>query len=156
MTRKYVGSENEQCKKFASFLQAQKIPFMRLACEIPTKHFGMLRMFKQQGFVSGYPDYFILLHNDKFPGLAIEMKSTVGAYPTQSGKDPQHDFLLHLSRLGYIVYVCKGTEYAEMAVNNYLGGVYGHLYLPQVHSQSRRPKMMARCYNILLEEAEQR
>lgn len=154
MPRKYIGSENQQCKEFASYLQAQNIPFMRLACEIPTKHFGMLKMFKQQGFQSGYPDYFILLHNDKFPGLCIEMKSTTGAYPTQSGKDPQHEYLLFLARLGYITYVCKGAEYAQMATENYKAGFYGHLYLPQVHSQSRRPKMMARCYNIILEEIE--
>ena len=151
MPRVYKNHEAKECVDYAEYLHSINYPFMRLACEIPTKSFGVLRTLQKQGFESGYPDYFGLAGNKKYKGLVVEMKSLVGNYPVQTGKDPQHEFLLLLARLGWAVYVCKGAEVAIEVTKNFLDNKIGHIYLPQEHSYSRRPKMVGRCYNLLLD-----
>jgi hypothetical protein len=149
MARAYRNQETPECIAYAEYLHSINYPFMRLACEIPTTNFGILKNLKKQGFEKGYPDFFGLAQNKEYKGLVVEMKSLVGNFPVATGADEQHEFLLLLAKLGCAVYVCKGAEVAIEVTKNFLDNKIGHIYLPQEHSYSRRPRMVGRCYNLL-------
>lgn len=147
MARVYNRYEDRECAILADYLRDNKLYFMRIACEIPTKRMGVIRRMQREGFQAGYADYFLYEPTDNFPGLFIEMKHQDGNFPVKTGKDPQHSMLLSYARKGYITYVCKGAESAIKAIEYYFEGIYKTIY---IEGKNKKPREMGRCYNILI------
>ena len=70
---------------------------------------------KATGYKKGFPDLFIYEPNDKFNGLAIELK-VIGSYPSAH----QKEWISNLNNKGYYAQVCKGFEQTSELINKYL------------------------------------
>lgn len=147
----YKYQEGKECQEFAQFLITNKIPFMRIASEIPSKSFGIINQRKKEGFQAGYPDFFVFAARGKYHGLAVEMKSLVGNFPTMTGKDPQHEFLKSMARQDYATYVTKGAESAIFVTELYLkeGKVTD---IMKMREGKKLPQKFTRCYNQLCQQ----
>lgn len=152
---KYTRREDLCCTKYATYLKENKIPFMRLACEIPTTRMAVINRLKREGFQAGYPDYVIIrpFYKDGImihPGLCVEMKHEEGNMPTKNSD--QHKFLTSMALQGYVTYVTRGADIAQLVTERYLTtGEYSHLYDINIPRNGIR-KCLARCYNILIKE----
>lgn len=145
--RPYKRYEDLSCFEFSEYLRDNKIDFIRICSEIPTRNFAVLARMRKEGWESGIPDYFITQPTKSAPGLFIEMKHDDGNFPVQTGKDKQHTILLSLARQGYICYVCKGAQAAIEAVEKYFKGTYQHLFVTD--NRTQRTKEIGRCYNLI-------
>ena len=155
VTKKYVRREDAHCTRYADYLRVNNLPFMRIACEIPTNRMSVIYRMKREGFRAGYADYMVYkpyYENGviKFPGLFVEMKHEGGSMPTMNGSNPQHMVLLSYARNGYITYVTRGADIAILVTEMYLGGEYKSLYSDDIPRNGRK-KVLARCYNTLEE-----
>jgi len=148
--RVYKQYENRECIAFAEYLKEHGIPFMRIACEIPTKSFGVLASLRRQGFQSGYPDFYIYAPSDPYHALAVEMKKVGGAYPVQTGKDLQDTILKSMAMENVATFVTMGAEVAIKVTETYFNEPYklGNVYA--VQEGVRKPKQIGRFYNLLV------
>ena len=69
---------------------------------------------KETGYKRGFPDLFIYEPNNKYNGLAIELKTKLG-YPSKH----QKDWINKLSKRGYYACVCKGLDSTISTIKSY-------------------------------------
>jgi len=76
---------------------------------------------KEEGFVPGVADLFLMVPIGGWHGLFIEMKKSKGVQSDVS--DVQREFLGRANLIGYRAEVCFGFDQARVVIDDYLRGV---------------------------------
>ena len=134
----YVRREDAECLKLAKFLQEHHLDYVRIASEIPTKNFGVIKRLQKEGWRSGEPDFFLAMPVKNWAGLWLEMKSDHNHFPTT--KSDQHKILLMRAKSGYASFCCRSGESAIKVVEGYLNNKWEL-------SMMQGKKELIRCYN---------
>jgi hypothetical protein len=79
------------------------------------RNIGTAIKLKKEGVMAGVPDLFLMMPNNNYHGLWIEMKIKGG-----KASDSQKQFISAASLIGYHAVICYGFEEAQNTINNYL------------------------------------
>jgi hypothetical protein len=79
--------------------------------------FGMKKL-KDEGFMPGVADLFLMIPRGEYHGMFIEMKAEKGTLQTE-----QKEFLERADNQGYMAVTCYGFLEAKEAITQYLKGV---------------------------------
>lgn len=85
-----------------------------LAGDVKIRSIKMHKM-KSEGFVNGIADLFLMIPNENYHGLFIEMKSINGVL-----SDDQKEFRERAKNMGYKSVVCWGFDEAKTVIDEYL------------------------------------
>jgi hypothetical protein len=77
-----------------------------------------MKKLKDEGFMPGVADLFLMIPRGEYHGMFIEMKAEKGALQTE-----QKEFLERADNQGYMAVTCYGFIEAKEAVTQYLKGV---------------------------------
>lgn len=119
MPKPKTTEHDEQCKfiQYCRF-KARQDPRYGNVIAIPNQRkwtFGAHHYFKEEGFSAGFPDLAILVPNEKYHGLFIEMKQPKGKVTKH-----QETWLNKLTAQGYACFVCRSANAAIKCINEYL------------------------------------
>ena len=113
--------EQQQVITWANFMR-HKYPELELLHHIPNggkRSKSEAKRFQAEGVKSGVPDLCLPVPRSGYHGLYIEMKKQGGVISKDQSK-----WLQELSKQGYMVAVCYGSEAAEQMLEDYLAGKY--------------------------------
>lgn len=78
-----------------------------------------MQSLKNEGFLPGVSDLFLMIPSQTYHGLFIEMKRKKGG----STSEPQKRFIKNAINHGYQAKVCHGSEQAINTIKEYIKGV---------------------------------
>ena len=116
---KKMSEHSEQCIifKWKKFNEARypSLKFLFSSLNGVRLTIGQAKKAKESGNLSGVPDVLLLHPNDKYHGLAIELKIK-GNYASKT----QKEFISNLNKNGYYAQVCYGSKEAIETIEKYL------------------------------------
>ena len=107
-------SESSEQIAVVEYCDLRGIPIIHIANESKrSKTYGA--QLKRMGMRKGFPDLFVPVALNGYHGLFIEMKSDSGKL-----SEKQREWLMTLTKQGYLCRVCRSFEAATALINNYI------------------------------------